>query len=325
MGLFVFMAAVAILTLSFSYYCFRICFYSQGESGSVEDHIPSGAQYESVRERMLTVAKRMEEAPCEHITISGYKCGKLHGRYYAVDANAPIMLIFHGYRGVTFRDCAGGFALGKKLGFNILAVDQRCHGESNGHVITFGIRERYDCQRWAEYAAKRFPRCPIILSGVSMGAATVLMASELALPAQVACIMADCPYTAPMDIIGKVADDMGYPGFLSRPLIWLGGLIYGRFNVCSASALSAIKNAKIPVLLIHGEDDLFVPCNMSRALKDAGGENAALHTFPQAGHGLSYLVDPHRYEQICIEFLNSIPVLRDHMENCEYVRNHFSA
>lgn len=62
-------------------------------------------------------------------------------------------------------------------------VDERAHGKSEGKVITFGIRERCDCKLWAEYAVKRYgENKDIFLAGVSMGAASVMMASNLGLP-----------------------------------------------------------------------------------------------------------------------------------------------
>lgn len=326
MGLFIFLTAFAIIALAFSYYCYRISFHSGRKRLTLQDVMPKGDQYDEVCDRMIASALRMESAPFEPITVSGHKGVRLYGRYYETNPGAPVMLIFHGYRGVTFRDCAGGFALANKIGFNILAVDQRSHGQSDGRVITFGVHERYDCLLWAKYAADRFgSNTPIILSGVSMGAATVLMASDLPLPSNVLCILADCPYSTPMEIISKVAGDKGYPQVLARPLIWLGGWIYGRFNVNESSALSSVKNTTTPILLIHGEDDRFVPCEMSRTIYNNCSQNAQLHTFPKAGHGLCYLVDPSRYERICIDFMNQFEPLQQHLSQSEYVKSLYSA
>ena len=174
-------------------------------------------------------------------------------------------------------------------------------------MISFGIRERYDCLKWIEYVQTRFGAdTPIILCGISMGAATVLMSTSLNLPKCVRGILADCPYSSPAAIIRKVCKDEGYPPALAYPFLWLGALIYGGFALNSCSAVSAVKNANVPILLIHGSDDRFVPNYMSEEILKNCASDAQLHIFPNAGHGLSYIVDHVRYEEICLKFLKEV-------------------
>lgn len=328
MGLVIFLAAIVILTLLFALYSYKICFHSSKKRvfDDVENWFPKGKQYEAVKEQMLASVQRMLDAPCEWINIRSHDKRKLWARYYENRPGAPLMLVFHGYRGFCHRDCAAGFALANKLGFNVLAVDQRSHGRSEGRVITFGIRERHDCIDWIHFVCKRFGSdTPIILSGVSMGAATVLMATELELGKNVVCVMADCPYTSPASIICKVSNDIGYPQWISYPFIRLGAFLYGGFHLTECSALESVKNTAVPILLVHGEDDRFVPCSMSRQIYENCKNAAQLHTFPLAGHGLSYLVDPNRYEKICVDFLWSINSLQPHLSQCKYAADLHSA
>ena len=202
------------------------------------------------------------------------------------------------------RDFCGGAQLALKMGHSVLLVDQRAHGKSEGSTITFGVRERLDCLRWCRYARRRFgPKRPLILAGVSMGAATVLMASELPLPNTVQAILADCPYSDQKRIIGKVAKERGMPAIPSVVACTAGAMIYGRFRLGQTSPLEAVKRTKIPILLLHGEDDRFVPCDMSRELFAACASPKRLETFPGAAHGTSYLSDPDRYERVVREFL----------------------
>ena len=147
------------------------------------------------------------------------------------------------------------------------------------------------------------PNVTIFLAGVSMGAATVLMASELPLPENVAGIIADCPYTSPEAIIGKVCRDKKIPPSLGMPLLRLGARAYGRFGLRAASALEAVRHTDIPILLIHGEADSFVPCGMSRELHNACAGPAWLLTVPGAGHGLSYIVNTGAYARAVESFI----------------------
>jgi fermentation-respiration switch protein FrsA (DUF1100 family) len=148
---------------------------------------------------------------------------------------------------------------------------------------------------------------PIILSGLSMGAATVLMSAGLDLPKNVSCIIADSPYSSPVAIIEKVCKDQKYPVAICRPFLHLSALIFGGFRLGCCTAKEAVKNSSIPVLLIHGEDDHFVPCQMSLEIAAACASRVEVTTFPEAGHGLSYVTDPVRYEAIVCHFLQSIP------------------
>lgn len=319
--LFLGLAAAAIV-LGISRYTYKRCFHAAVHPPEDIEKIPSGQQYQAVKERMVEISKIMQIAPCEWVRITAWDGTKLAGRYYHVRQGAPLLILFHGYRSMALRDSAGGFALAHKLDLNVLAVDQRSHGRSEGKVITFGIKERRDCLNWAEYAAERFgSETSIILSGLSMGAATVLMASELPLPENVVCIMADCPYSSPAAIIHKVSADEGFPAGLCDPFIRLGASVFGGFRLTEASAATAVRNAKIPIILFHGEDDRFVPCDMSREIYEECTGRAELHTFPDAGHGLCYISDPRRYERLCVRFLMSIPQLSGYLKDNELVKS----
>ncbi len=321
MGFLIFAAALAVVILIFAYYCYRTAFYSPKNRKEDLFQVPDGEQYAQYGQRMVEISLIMDDAQCKKVQIQAQDGTTLSGRLYEFYPGAPVFLAFHGYRSMALRDCAGAFALSQKLGFNILAPDQRAHGESGGNAITFGIRERKDCLDWIKFLRGYYgPETPIILSGISMGAATVLMASELDLPDNVVCIMADCPYDTPMGIISKVAGDRGYPVNLSKPVIALGARIFAGLNINEAAASEAVRSAKVPILLIHGEDDRFVPCDMSRHIASCAAGDVQLHTFPDAGHGLCYIMDPRRYEKICVDFLWSSPALIPHLERSEFAQ-----
>lgn len=301
-------ALLITLTLVISYYTYRICFYSPRGKHNTPHEQPEGEQYLAVEENMHRAISIMEKYPFEQVTIESYDGIRLSGRYYHLRDGAPLLILFHGYRSHAYRDASGGHILSRKLGFNALVIDQRAHGDSEGRTITFGIRERRDCLSWVEYANHRFgEETPIVLSGLSMGAATVLMAMELDLPQNVAAVIADSPYAAPSSIILKVAQDMHYPPKLCYPFIYLGALLYGHFRLDACCAREAVSKSTIPVLLIHGEDDRLVPCSMSHEIAKAARGHAEVHTFPGAGHGLCYMIDPIRYEQAVLHFLDRIP------------------
>lgn len=294
------------IVLGGSYYTYRIAFFSPKKD---RDRIPAhnGPQFEPYREEMARIYNQLNDRPCEFVTVFSQDGLKLSGRYYHTKDGAPLDIGFHGYRSCALTDFSGGSELSFQLGHNVLLVDQRAHGKSEGRTIAFGIKERWDVLSWVDYALDRFgPDTEILLYGISMGAATVLMASNLELPGNVKGIIADCPYSSPKAIIRRVAEKRGIPAKLAWPFVVIGAKVYGGFDIKETDAAQAVKNAKVPILLIHGEADGFVPCEMSEAVYNANTENVQRHTFPGADHGISYLVDTPRYRQVVTEFMERI-------------------
>ena len=261
--------------------------------------------------RMRELIRDLEGKPFEPVEITSSDGLTLRGRYYHAKDGAPLDIGFHGYRGTPVRDFSGGARLSFLWGHNLLLVEERAHGGSGGHSITMGIREKYDVLDWLEYAEGRFGTdVKILLYGVSMGAATVLMASGERLPRSVRGVVADSPYSSPLGILLKVATaEKKLP---RKPAEWalrLAARLFGGFSLAEEGAVDAVKRAKIPILLIHGERDTFVPPQMSREIQAADPEKILLFTFPGARHGLSYITDPERYKKLVTGFMEM--ALRD--------------
>ena len=298
------MVVSSVIILVPAWFCYRIVFRSPNRSLGDPYAVPPGDQYEAVAERMLQNIQELVQIPYEQIYIKAWDGVQLGARYYHFHKDAPVQIFFHGYRSNAVREFSCGYQLAQELGYNALVVDQRAHGKSGGHTITFGIKERYDCLDWCNYVRDRFgERTKIFLSGVSMGAATVLMASDLILPKNVAAITADCPYASPGRIIRKVSRDVRLPCWVAYPFVVIGALVFGGFQIWESSAIRSVKRTRIPILLIHGDDDRFVPCDMSRVIYNACRGEKQLESFPTAGHGLSCLIDPARYEKVLKDFL----------------------
>ena len=282
---------------------YTIVFHVSGRHKENPYVLPKGEQFEENKDVMYALIREMEEVPFERVYTTALDGKRLSARYYHVRDGAPLHIEVPGYRGSSVRDMCGGNKLARKYGFNTLLIDLRAHGESQGHTITFGVKERMDTLCWIKYACERFGNTPIYLVGVSMGAATVLMTSNLNLPQNVVGIIADCPYSTPSAIIASVCKKMKLSPKILMPFIRLGARMFGHFRLDDASATEAVNNTQIPILLIHGEDDRFVPCEMSREIYAARNGYVELHTFKDAGHALSYMKDVERYEKITKEFI----------------------
>lgn len=297
----VILAAVPVI----AYVCFRMAFYAPRENDvpTEEYPIPPGKIYEPHRDKMVGWMKEVRALPCEEMAITSFDGLTLRGKYYEYAPGAIVELMFHGYRGSAERDLCGGVQRCFKLGHSALIVDQRCSGKSGGDVITFGINESRDCLDWMRFAINRFgPDVKIILTGISMGASTVLIAAGEELPENVIGVLADCGYTSAKDIIKKVIHQMKLPENLAYPFVKLGAKIFGHFDLESASPIAAMKRCRVPVIFFHGEDDDYVPCQMSRRNYVACASRKKLMTVPGAGHGLSYLFAPLEYRTAMKEF-----------------------
>ena len=307
MYIFLIFLILSVIVLLASLWAYFKTFYND-EKFSDMRHLPTSSQYKPYNHILEALMDEMDSLEGEIVSISVGKQKELYATYYHVADNAPLHIQFHGYKGNYLRDFCGGNKLARDMGHNTLVIQQRGHTKSFGRTISFGIKERHDCMAWIKYANERFgDKTPLILSGVSMGAATVLMASEMDLPNNVTGIIADCPYSTPKDIIMREAKRMKYPAKMILPFIWLGGAIWGGFDLFESDALRAVKNAKCPILLLHGEDDRFVPCDMSREIyENSNKDNTTLITFPNAAHGMSYIVDTEKYTQEVEKFILSI-------------------
>ena len=296
---------LALMIVLISYLCFRMAFYSPDRPAIPSDaiDIPEGEAYEEFREDMEKWARDLRAMPHEEMSITSFDGLTLRGKFYEYAPNAPIELMFHGYRGTAERDLSGGVERCFKLGRSALSVDQRGCSDSEGNVISFGINEHRDCLAWLDFAIQRFGKdAKIILTGISMGAATVLMVSDQNLPPNVLGILADCGYSSAKEIIKKVIRQMGLPADAGYPFVKLGAKLFGHFDLEERSPVEAVKHATVPVIFFHGDRDDYVPCEMSRINYEACASKKKLVIIHGAGHGLSYPVDPDTYLSSLREF-----------------------
>ena len=296
--------AGSFLTLLTALICYFRVFYSPTRKplGEGEYDIPEGAEYETHRAEMIRWIDMTRTLPHEEISIVTHDGLTLYGRYYECNPGGIIEILFHGYRGNSERDMSGGVERCFALGRNALIVDHRAAGRSEGHTITFGVCERLDCLRWIDRVIERFGKdTKIVLTGISMGAATVMMAAGEDLPENVVCVLADCGYSSPREIIRKVIRDMKLP-LLLYPFIRLGAILFGHFDPEECSPIEAVKQCRVPLILIHGEADDFVPCEMSHYVYEACVSQKKFVTVPGAGHGLAFPTDKEAYLKALTDF-----------------------
>ena len=297
---------IALAVLITAYVCYRLMLYSKPRRvlGEDEYEIPEGEIYAVFKDDMIAWTKMIRAYPYKEYAITSHDGLTLRAKLFEYKPGAPIELMFHGYRGNAERDLNGGVERCFKLGHSALLIDHRGAGFSDGHVITFGILEKRDALAWVDFAVKEFGEdAKLILTGISMGAATVMMAAGEELPPQIQYVLADCGYTSPKEIISKVMRDLKLPPALLYPCATLGARLFGGFDLNGDSPLEAMARCKVPVVFAHGDADDFVPYDMSvRLCEVCTGRHKKLVTIKDAGHGLAFPVGRDEYVNALKEF-----------------------
>lgn len=242
-------------------------------------------------------------------TMKSYDGLMLAADYFPPEGEAPraIILLAHGYRSGPLLDFSISTRDMLAMNLGCFIIHQRAHWASEGDLITFGVRERYDVRDWAAFLTREFPGVPVILDGLSMGAATVMAAAALDLPENVRGIIADCGYTSMQGIFNKIIREWFHlPPFPLVPLTDLYCRARHGFGFTDVNSAKTLSKAKVPVLLAHGQADSFVPHAMAEEIYKAARDTVDITFFsvPDAEHGLSYLIDNAGYRRLIGEFLD---------------------
>jgi len=229
---------------------------------------------------------------------------KLYARYYECGKKDKVIILFHGYRSMSRVDFGSVIQVYLDEGYNVLLIDQRAHGKSEGKYIGFGALERYDVPVWVDYVDDHFSPDHIVLDGISMGAATVLMASCLPLNDKVRCIIADSAFSSPREIIANVARKTYHvPEHPAVDLIGWYAKILAKYDINLSSA-ECVKDSRLPIMFVHGKADSFVPCCMTERAYEMCASEKYIEIVEGADHGMSYIKEPMRIKEALNAFLN---------------------
>lgn len=250
----------------------------------------------------------MMSQPHEDLWIESFDGLKLHATWFPQGECKKVVICFHGYTSQGMSDYIGlsGYYLQK--GYSMLLVDERAHGQSEGKHIGFGCLDRQDALKWIEKVIKACGEdVEILLHGTSMGGATVLMTSGLKLPIQVKGIVSDCAFTSAKEVFTHVLKSMYHmPAF---PTIQISDFMNRKlsgYGLDECNAAREVKKAKVPILLIHGSGDTFVPCSMCETIYQNCASPKKKLIIEGAAHAESYYKDPTSYEKALNEFIGGV-------------------
>lgn len=300
------LGALLLLTLISGAYIFVIgCVRKNELPWLVKEEIektPYGKYYDYI----VASNQWLNDHNAQDVYITSHDGLKLHGLWVPAVNPKGTMLLVHGYRSTMLVDFGLAFDFYHEHGMNLLIPEQRSHGKSQGRFITFGVKESKDMLRWLEFHNRQFGCIPIIISGLSMGASTVMYMADEALPENVKGIIADCGFTSPKDILSSVFTRVIH--LPAVPSIWATDLfarVIAGFSLTDKDTRKTLSKNRLPILMVHGTADGFVPCEMTREGYAACTGPKQLLLVDGADHGVSFLVDQNRYTEMIKDFLKT--------------------
>ena len=296
--------AICILVLFSGACTFVMACVRRKELPWTDENAIKKTSYGKYYENIVIGNQFLKENPSREVQIISDDGLTLSGVWVPADNAKGTILLAHGYRSSKIVDFSLAFGMYHSMGLNILIPDQRAHGKSEGKYITFGIKESKDMQLWVAYHNKTFGELPLILSGLSMGASTMLYLADADLPHNVKGIIADCGFTAPYEIIKSVFHSI--VRLPAAPTLWVADLfarLFADFGLREKDSRQTLQNSKLPVLLVHGVEDGFVPCEMTKQAYAACKEPKEMLLVEGADHGVSFLVAKDKYMETVVAFL----------------------
>ncbi len=286
------------------YYFYQTAFVRKAPTQT--DCDPASLFLDSLREPRQWLAS----VPATTLSMMAPSGIHLKARYIAAETpTAKTVILVHGY--TTESSSMANFAqyYHDTLGYNVLLPDNRAHGESEGSLIGFGWLDRLDLRIWIHrvilLTPKEFGKPKIVLHGVSMGGATVLMASGDPQPEAVKAIVSDCAYTSVWDEMKvRLKADYKLPPFPTMYAAMLFAKYYMGTGFTKASALLQTARSKTPTLFIHGDADDYVPFSMVAELYEACSASKALYIAKGAKHAEAWATDERTYQENLVDFLN---------------------
>ena len=304
-GILLFAVLLIVCSVFVSEYLFKIIIYRQKKSSSQKDIDAVASWY-----RHYPIAKEgrrwLESMPYINVYIKSFDGLRLYGALLE-NYSDKIVICVHGFTGSGKKDFASLAQAYYKNGYNVLLVDNRAHGQSEGKYVGFGVLDRLDLRNWVKYVINRFgSNVQVFLHGISMGAATVLMASSI-MPKNVRGIIADCGFTSVYEIFEYVLKrDYHLPKF---PIIYLTNImskIRAGYGYKDVNTTAEIARSDIPILFIHGENDEFVPLWMTMKNYSHCKAYKELFIVRESEHAESHYIDKKGYERRILTFIEKI-------------------
>lgn len=230
---------------------------------------------------------------------------RLAAKLHRGDKDTDITVIcFHGYKSAAVYDFCAISEMYREMGVNLMFPHMRAHGESEGRYIGFGALDCDDAVLWVQKAQELFPGSSIFLHGMSMGAATVMQASDR-LPKDSVCgIIADCGYSSANEVFRRLIGELVHlPAFPFVDIFELWNRLLAGYDFRSHDSCASLAKTDIPLVYICGDRDRYVPLDLARHIYDSCAAEKHLLISCGTGHAASYMRDTEKYRSLVCDFI----------------------
>lgn len=231
---------------------------------------------------------------------------KLSGWVLEPEKEATMTIIFaHGYRGNRYEEHIPFLGMAEQLlerGYRVVMFDFRNSGQSEGEMTTIGVKEKLDLLGAIEWTDTHYDE-PIGLLGISMGAATSILAT--AESEKVKAVVADSPFN---DLQLYLKENLpvwtDLPNFPFTPLILTIIPMMADIDLKEASPKNALEEvAPRPILFIHNRGDESIPYTESVKMAESNPESFSLWVPEGEGHVMSFKQNSKEYiERVSVFF-----------------------
>jgi dipeptidyl aminopeptidase/acylaminoacyl peptidase len=226
----------------------------------------------------------------EDVIFPSFDSTRLHGWWMEADKLAATVVVIHGVKKNRTDVLRAGLAL-RRAGFNVLLLDGRAHGNSEGRFVTYGFYERQDVEASIQWLIDEQGVNPnrIGLAGESMGAAISLQVA--AQNPNVRAVWADSPFASLRRVTEEFVRRVTHlPDIVLSPMLWTTiqmANYRGKFDVESVDPLKLAVQIKCPVFLVHGSLDELITTNHSEDIHKALGCDKEIWIVKGAKHARS--------------------------------------
>ena len=298
------MMAFALLIIVSGIYVFVVACVRTKELSWLDSESLKGTSYEKYSKLIHNTHNWLVGHRAQDVYVQSSDGLKLHGLWIPVKEPKGTVILAHGYHSTMLVDFGMVLELYHSMGMNLLLPEHRGHGKSQGKLITFGVKESEDMLCWIEYHNNTFGYHQLILSGLSMGASTMMYLADRKLPDNVKGLVVDCGFSSPAAILSQVFKRTTH--LPAVPFIWVTEIcarVFGGFSLYERDSRKVLRHNHLPIIMVHGKADDFVPCEMTeQGFKNCAGEKQLLLA-EGAGHGLSFLYAKEEYTKMVIDFL----------------------